>query len=141
MRTRGGSGKPPVTVITQNPEPALIPSVQGLTTVDARETGAPGGYRYRLALSKVNLPRGASVDTPVTYYFTLSVQRGNQPFVLVHQLKLPYPFTAGSNIADFSLTSNPDGTAGAMLSWYVKQGDQTDRTHYFTLDPSHISLD
>ena len=138
----GGSGESPVTVMTQNPQPAvsLLP-VHGLTYVDARETAAPGGYRYRLFLSKVKPPPGASADTPVAYYFTLWVRRGSQPFVVVHRVKLPYPFTAGSNIADFSVDPNPDGGANAGLSWYRKQGDQSDITHYFTLTPSHISID
>jgi Caspase domain len=143
----GGSGKSSsgtssVTVISQNPTPALIlPPVHGLTAVDARETDAPGGYRYRLVLSKVKRPGGASVTTPVTYYFTLSVRRGRQPFVVVHQLKLPYPFTADSVIADFTIDSNPDGTANAMLSWFLKNGDRSDLTHYFSLTPQEIGID
>jgi Caspase domain len=143
----GGSGKSPsgasrVTVISQNPTPALVlPPVRGLTTVDARETDAPGGYRYRLVLSEIRPPRGASATTPVTYYFTLSVRRGSHPFVVVHQLKLPYPFTADSVIADFTVDSNPNGTANAMLSWFLKNGDRSDLTHYFSLTPQEISID
>ncbi len=138
----GGSGGSPVTVISENPEPAvrLLP-VHGLIFVDARETAAPGGYRYRLVLSRVKPPSGASVNTPVSYYFTLSVRRGNQPFVVVHRVQLPYPFTASSTIADFRVDPYRDGSATAALSWYAKQSDKNDITHYFELSPSHISLD
>jgi hypothetical protein len=131
-----------VTIITQNPAPALVlPRVAGLSDVEGRETSAPGGYHYRLLLSAVKLPRGATVATPVPYYFTLSVGRGSQPPVIVHRLKLPYPFTASSVIADFSVDPNPDGSANAALSYYVKQGDPTDVTHYFTLEPNRINVD
>ncbi len=116
----GGSEESPVTVITQGPGPALSPPpIRGLSVVEAKETSAPGGYRYRLVLSAVKPPRGATAATPVSYYFTLSTRRGNQPFVTVHRQKLPYAFTATSVIADFSLDPNPDGTSGVDLSWYV----------------------
>jgi hypothetical protein len=131
-----------VSIITQNPAPAVVfPRVPGLSDVEGRETSAPGGYHYRLLLSAVKPPRGASVATPVPYYFTLSVRRGSQPLVIVHRLKLPYPFTANSVIADFSVDPNPDGSANAALSWYVRQGDPTDMTHYFTLAPNRINID
>ena len=141
----GGSGKSPsgtssVTVISQNPMPApFLPPVHGLTTVDARETDAPGGYRYRLVLSKVGPPRGASATTPVTYYFTLSVRRGSQPFVVVHRLKLPYPFKPHSVIADFTVYSNPNGTAGAILSWFLID-HRSELAHSFSLTPQEISI-
>jgi hypothetical protein len=139
----GGSGPaPPVTIVTQDPAPAVIPApVSGLGDLEAHETAAPGGYRYRLLLSAVTPAHGASAAAPVPYYFTLSVRRHDQPFAIVHRLKLPYPFTASSVIADFSLSSNPDGTGNAALSWFVKQGDPTDVTHYFTLTPNRINVD
>jgi hypothetical protein len=138
----GGSGRSAVTIINQNPAPAVIlQPAPGLTDLEGRETSAPGGYGYRLVLSAVKPRPGASVGTPVDYYFTLSVRRGSQPYTVVHRLKLPYRFTASSTIADFSVDPDPDGSANAALSWYVKQGDPTDVTHYFTLSPNRIQVD
>ncbi|MCA1690617.1 MAG: hypothetical protein LC720_09415, partial [Actinobacteria bacterium] len=138
----GGSGPAPVTVITQNPGPAVVPPpVRGLREVAVRQTTAPGGYRYRLALAMVRAPPGASVGTPVAYYLTLAVARGGQPLVTVERLRVPYAFTASSVVADFSVGPDPDGTSNAALSWYVRQGDATDVTHYFTLAPNRINVD
>ncbi len=138
----GASGPAPVTIVTQEPAPAIVlVPVRGLRDLEARETSAPGGYRYRLLLSAVDPPRGGSPGTPVAYYLTLSVRRGSRPLVVVHRLRVPYPFTASSAVADFSVSPNPDGTGNAALSWYVRQGDPTDVTHYFTLTPNRINVD
>lgn len=48
------------------PRPAVTPSPRhGLTTREARQTDAPGGYTYRLALSRGNRGVGASANTKV----------------------------------------------------------------------------
>lgn len=59
----------------------------------------------------------------------------------VQRLKLPFPFTADSSVADFNVTPNDDGTAGVTLSWFRRRSDKTDYTRYFGLTPAQISID
>ena len=137
----GESGESTTTIISEHPAPALhLPKVRGLRIVEAQQGAAPGGYQYRLVLSAVRPPRGATVGTRVPYYLTLLVRRGSGRFVTVHRLKLPYPFTASSTISQFDVGANDDGSGNAMLSWYVRQGDEESMTEYFTLTPNRINL-
>ncbi len=138
----GGGGSNTTSIISISPEPALaIRPIPELTTVDAKQVHAPGGYQYRVVLSRVRPKAGAAPQTPVDYYFTLSTSRANHPFVVTDRLKLPYTFTADSVISDFTLDPAPDGSAAASLSWYVKHDDKNDVTHYFNVMPNDISFD
>ena len=74
------------------------------------------------------------------YYFTLLARRGSAPFTTVQRLKLPWTFTNSSIMASFPVDANPDGTANVGLSWFVKNGDTNDVTHYFTLTPQGINI-
>ena len=130
-----------MSIISLTPQPAVTLSpTHGLTTVEARQTDAPGGYTYRLLLSRGKAPPGSKSDTKVPYYFTLVVRRGDHPIVTVQRMELPYPFTADSAIADFEVDPDRDGTANVTLSWYRLPSDKTDFTRYFGLSPAQISL-
>ena len=98
------------------------------------------GYAYRLVLSTVKPPAGASSSRSVPYYFTLSARHGSDPFVTVQRRKLPWGFTTSSTVAQLQVDPNPDGSINGGFSWFVKRGDTTDQTHYFTLTPQGIDI-
>jgi hypothetical protein len=52
-------------------------------------------------------------------------------------VKLPYTFTSGSFVTDFSLTGERDGTAQVALAWSVRPGGAS-LTRYFTATPGGI---
>jgi hypothetical protein len=112
-----------------------------LTAVAVRRTAAPGGLHYRLELAKAPTSPTTSPETPVSYYFNLWVGRGNGPLMHVQRLKLPFIFTASSFISSFTLDSEPTGIGNVGLSWFVKNGDTSTVTHYFTLMPTGIAVD
>jgi hypothetical protein len=99
------------------------------------------GYSYRLALWTVRTPASTPPATPEPYSFVLAVRRGAGPFVVVDRRQLPFRFTASSMIYQFAFDRNNDGTGNVGLSWYVKPGDTTDVTHYFTVTPTGINID
>jgi hypothetical protein len=140
LASGGGSGQE-VTTLSAPVQGINVAPIPDQRVVWTKEVGAPAGYRYRLVLATTKAPAGASLDTPVPYYFILSARRGNEPFATVQQLKLPFSFTASSSVASFQLDPNPDGSANVGLSWFVKRGDATDVTHYFTVSPSGINID
>jgi predicted Ser/Thr protein kinase len=99
------------------------------------------GYSYRLALWTVRTPASTPPATREPYSFVLAVRRGSGPFVVVDRQQLPFQFTASSMIYQFAFDRNKDGTGNVGLSWYVKPGDTTDVTHYFTVTPTGIRID
>jgi serine/threonine protein kinase len=117
-----------------------VAAIPNLVAVRTKDLTVPQGYGYRLVVSKVQPPAGASPRTPVPYYFTLYARRGSQPLMTVERLKLPWPFTASSLIAQLQVDPNPDGSLNVGFSWFVRRGDTGDQTHYFTLTPQGINV-
>ena len=106
--------------------------------VETRQVRAGRGFTYRLELVTVTVPRSTPPTTPEPYYSRLSVRRGHGPFSVVETKQLPYQFTASSVVQQFTLDSNKDGSDNVGLSWYVKNGDTNDVTHYFTVVPTGV---
>ncbi len=110
--------------------------------VGVRRVNFPArGYSYRLALWTVQTPAGTAPSTPEPYSFVLAVSRGGGPFAIVEKRKLPFRFTASSVIKQFQFDPSRDGTGNVGLSWYLKNGETNDQTHYFTILPTGIQID
>jgi hypothetical protein len=140
----GGSSAPSPSTTS----PGSLGAVQGQTVQaipnevvkQTKQLTTKQGYAYRLVLSTVKPSAGASSSTSVPYYFTLWARHGNDPFVTVQRLKLPWAFTTSSTVAQLQVDPNPDGSINGGFSWFVKRGDTTDQTHYFTLTPQGIAI-
>jgi hypothetical protein len=113
---------------------SLEPPSSQLVVSTTAAVQAPCRYRYVLVLHASRHRLGSVVP----YFVTLRVAFGSHPFVPVERVKLPYPFTSGSFVSDFSVTGEPDGTAQVALSWSVRPGGAT-LTRYFTATPGGIT--
>lgn len=131
-----GSGAPAGCAGTSQPAAAqsLEPPSSQLAAVRTSATRAPCHYRYVLVL----LASRHAAGPRVPYFVTLRVAYGSHPLVTVQRVELPYTFTSGSFVSDFSLTGEPDGTAQVALSWSVRPGG-ANLTRYFTATPGGIT--
>ena len=109
--------------------------------VKTRQTTDAKHDTYRLVLSTPRVPDSTPPSTRVPYYLTEYVRHGRGPSNKVDRIELPWTFTASSVVADFRLDANPGGGGNVGLSYWVKNGDHTDQTHYMTLTPVAINID
>ena len=140
----GGSSKQTTSTLSLTPVQAqIIPKIPRQHPVQTVATDAPGGYSYRVMLDTVDAPANASQTTPLALYLTLEARRGSGPFVTVQRVKLPasWRWTASSRVASFTLDPQPDGSGQIGLSWFVKDGDRSDVTHYLGVGPQGIQFD
>ncbi|HEY1512000.1 MAG TPA: serine/threonine-protein kinase [Solirubrobacteraceae bacterium] len=140
----GGSSKQTTSTLSLTPVQAqIVPKIPRQRPVQSRATVAPGGYSYRVTLDTVDAPANASQTTPLPLYMTLEGRRGSGPFVTVERVKLPasWRWTASSRVASFTLDPEPDGSGQIGLSWFVKDGDRSDVTHYLGVGPQGIQFD
>jgi hypothetical protein len=131
-----GSGQPAACAGTSQPAAAqsLEPPSSQLAVSTTAAVQAPCHYRYVLVLHASRRRLGSVVP----YFVTLRVAFESQHLVPVERVKLPYTFTSGSFVTDFSLTGEPDGTAQVALSWSVRPGGPN-LTRYFTATPGGIT--
>lgn len=123
----GGTSQP---AAAQSLEP---PSTQ-LVAIRTAAVQAPCRYRYVLVLLASRRP--PRPDVP--HFVTLRVAFASHHLVSVERVKLPYRFTSGSLVTDFSATGEPGGTAQVALSWSVRPGG-ANLTRYFTATPGGIT--
>jgi hypothetical protein len=99
------------------------------------------GVYYRLVLSTPKTTGPARGSVPL--YMNEYVGSAKSPRKL-QRLKMPYPYSRDSYVADFKVEANPDPnpdkTAGVALSWFQHTGDQKDLTHYFGLTRHGIDI-
>ena len=105
-----------------------------------QKTSKPNGkgIQYTAALS---VPENADGDkVPLT--MSLFMMQAGQERTLVERRELPsppYDWTKRSYISEFTVDPVVDTEGGSIdLSWYVKPGDGTTKTCYFSLSPGGI---
>jgi hypothetical protein len=132
----GSSGQPAGCAGTSQPAAAqsLEPPSTQLVAIRTAAVQAPCRHRYFLVL----LASRRRLGSAVPHFVTLRVAFGSHHLVPVERVKLPYPFTSGSLVTDFSATGEPDGTAQVALSWSVRPGG-ANLTRYFTATPGGIT--
>jgi predicted Ser/Thr protein kinase len=139
----GGSGSPGVSTLSLTPvQTQDIPPIPHRYPIQTALSKEAAGYTYRVMLDTVAAPPNSPADTPLPLYMTLMVKRGSSPFVTVQRLKLPadWQWTTSSRIAEFMVSGQPDGSGQIDFSWFVKEADHEDVTHYLGAGPQGISF-
>jgi hypothetical protein len=119
---------------------ALVPGGDKLVQ---QKTSKPNGkgIQYTVALSERAKADGD--ELPLTMSLFMSQSGAKRELVERRELPAPpYNWTTRSYISEFTVDPAPDSEAGSVdLSYYVKPGNRTNKTCYFSLSPGGISFD